>query len=207
MAYIDTSDLGFLFCSRNCDSNTRKYIDETTDVDHPKCVSKCPTASKYIYDTEKTGLKYCVDSCRLTTTKPLIDEITNSDKPDCVESCRKTAPYLDEITDPANPKCLQACPSTAKYLDLLTDPDIPVCLSVCNEKVPYHDAVTIPKTPKCVISCPAGTYEDNFHCLACESPCKECTGSATYCTTCVDKTYFDSNTNACYEICPDGSFF
>ena len=128
LAYIDTSDLGFMFCARNCNGNILKYIDETTDVDHPKCVSTCPSASKYIYDTEETGLKYCVESCRLTKTKPLIDEITTPKKPDCVESCRKTAPYLDEVSDPAYPKCLQKCPETAKYLDLINNPEIPVCL-------------------------------------------------------------------------------
>ena len=142
----------------------------------------------------------------MTPAKPYIDEITTPAKPDCVKACRKTAPNLDKVTDPAYPKCLQTCPSTAKYLDVLTDPNIPVCLNVCSEKVPYHDAVTNPAIPKCELTCPAETYVNNYYCLACKFPCKECSGTATTCTKCDYQYYFDSNTHSCYKVCPDGYY-
>ena len=59
-----------------------------TNVDHPICVETCTDkTNKYLYNTEKHSLKYCVASCRLTVGKPYIDKITNTTKPECVNKC------------------------------------------------------------------------------------------------------------------------
>eukprot|EP00828_Plagiopyla_frontata_P047387 TRINITY_DN873_c0_g1_i8.p1 TRINITY_DN873_c0_g1~~TRINITY_DN873_c0_g1_i8.p1 ORF type:complete len:2601 (+),score=459.84 TRINITY_DN873_c0_g1_i8:925-8727(+) len=202
-AYIDPSVEKKEKCTWTCPAEY-PYIDESTKIDYPTCVSVCPDDHPYIFDTENRGRKVCVASCFGTLTKTLIDKLTYYAKPDCVAICRKeTAPYLDRISDPINPICLDKCPlKTAKFLDAVTDSNVPVCLSACDKTAPYDDLVTIPETPKCLKKCLPGTYLNGTHCLACQSPCAECVGNATNCTACKENYYLLNN--SCPDTCPDG---
>lgn len=58
----------------------------------------------------------------------------------------------------------------------------------------------------CYSSCPAGTFADitSSSCLACETPCLECSFSTTYCTRCTSGMV--QYQGACSSSCPTGTY-
>jgi len=58
--------------------------------------------------------------------------------------------------------------------------------------------------------CPSGTYPDStLVCIACDSPCKTCSGGSTLCTSCVSNSstpYLEFGTNTCKTGCPNGQY-
>lgn len=60
-------------------------------------------------------------------------------------------------------------------------------------------------TKECVTSCGGNFYNLSNTCESCQSPCYGCTGSATFCTSCVNSTYKLFN-NSCLTGCPNGYY-
>jgi len=55
------------------------------------------------------------------------------------------------------------------------------------------------------ISCPDGQYFDSINgCLACNSPCKTCSKSATQCLSCSAMGYTPNYVGVCVSTCGDG---
>lgn len=66
-----------------------------------------------------------------------------------------------------------------------------------------------PTTTSCVTSCPSGTYKNKYSstCELCQSPCNQCSGTPTYCVSCVSSSslqYF--YLGVCYAACPNATF-
>ena len=63
----------------------------------------------------------------------------------------------------------------------------------------------------CVTSCGTNFYNSSNMCIQCTSPCYSCSGSGTFCTSCVNTTIggqgpFYLYNNTCPAICPDKYF-
>lgn len=80
----------------------------------------------------------------------------------------------------------------------------------CSECTSFAGVQYYLESDKCVSLCPAGTFQgtdpDNSltTCLPCTSPCENCAGSATYCTSC-DTDYLIVGQNSCGD-CPEGQY-
>lgn len=82
------------------------------------------------------------------------------------------------------------------------------CTSCPEDKFHYKDRC-LAKCPtgtyefgvECYDVCPLGTFQNGEKCGECEIPCKECTGSPTKCTDCIEGKYLFNN--QCMDKCPD----
>ena len=110
---------------------------------------------------------------------------------------------------PINGECVQRCPIGAQLIN-------GEC--VCSLGNLHLNA--------CVSRCPPTYYAFNRKCELCQSPCRECSGSATNCLNCVEGFTFNPSTepkctrtnqcqfgqyqdrnNVCQRICPNSFFY
>ena len=130
-----------------------KYVDATTDPDHPKCVSVCPE-NHYIDSLTISGVNMCVKSCyNLDHNLLIYEDPAQNNYKTCVRNCSEG--YYINAVDPSNPFCTQTCPDKY-FIDEITSTLYKYCVSSCKELTPpaYLDSTK----KKCVRECNSEYY-------------------------------------------------
>lgn len=159
------------------------------------CLSSCPIGK--FGNTTTSICDPCHSSCR-TCVGPLETDclscssgsfdITNTT---CVSSCGAGRYNSNSICYACPDRC-STCTSVATCT---------ACQKVLG--VPYFLNLT-----SCLVQCPSGTYGDttSLQCIDCTSPCATCSGSATYCLTCIASNYLVYGSYICQSACPTGQY-
>ena len=113
--------------------------------------------------------KTCLNTLTCTTCPPNATLMAGN----C--NCPTVGFYWTYCMPPCQKQCL-ACPSTC---------------ATCNYTgcITCQTGLLFTTSQKCVSSCPDGTYQSGSNCLNCTGLCQTCSGSATYCLTCVQGYY------------------
>ena len=181
----------------NCSScSTGYYLQPSPD--DTTCNNSCP--SGFYGDASTNTCIQCTTACT---------KCSDGTATQC-SACNATY-YLQPAPHPTT--CTNTCPSG--YYEVSSSNTCGQCTSPCSDcnssatqcsscVATYYLQPNGGTT--CLQSCPAGYYEDSSTtlCGQCTSPCSNCSGSATHCSTCVATYYLQPSSPTCLQTCPNG---
>lgn len=219
-------------CQTNCPDGQYASSTHACSLCHSNCAT-CTTSSTncltcgvksgaqtYLYSTDSV----CYINCPSGTFKKSTDNTCSSCDNSC-SGCIDTSTYCISCATNyfrviGSSACTQNCGSeyygnsvtrtcTACPIGCSTCSMSGSTLS-CSECTSFAGVQYYLQGSKCVSLCPAGTFQGTdtnsglTTCISCTLTCKNCAGSATYCTSC-DSGHLIVNQNSCGN-CPNGQY-
>jgi proprotein convertase subtilisin/kexin type 5 len=173
------------------------------------CVVTCPTG----YFPSSGVCLQCDISCNGCSGSPFICDscavgyVRSGNR--CIEGCSQ-GQYIDFRSNTCD-FCGEGCKvcSSPTQCSQCIDPTLVPLNGVCKKSCP-PGAQLVGDTcictfgsyfsGACISSCLDGYYSRNRVCEACQPPCRLCSGTATYCLSCISGYDLDTATNTCVRI-------